>query len=361
MPIPSDHSRLVYRTVAAFAAVYLIWGSTYLAIRVAIDTIPPLLMIGSRFAVAGLVLLGWLRLRGEALPPVRQRWAAAGIGCMLLGLGTGSVAWAQQYVTSGMAALLVTTVPLFMVALDWLWKRSVRPTWRTVLGLALGGLGIVLLVGPRTLSDANHPLVPMLVILMGAFSWSVGSVHARTADLPKNVFMSTALQMAGGGGGLVLVGLLLGEGRALDLAAVTQASFLGWAYLVVFGSFIGFGAYVWLLQNVTPAKVATYAYVNPVVAVVLGWALLDEAVSGLMLVAIVVLVLAVVLITLPGATAKRSIAEAPPDDARSVSASLSSDAIPARAESRYEPPASPKPASTERCASMLRVAPAVAD
>ncbi|MEM8557453.1 MAG: EamA family transporter [Bacteroidota bacterium] len=320
MPITADRSHPVYRTVAAFAAVYLIWGSTYMAIRVAIDTIPPLLMIGSRFAVAGLVLLAWLRLSGEALPSMRQWWVAAGIGCLLLGVGTGSVAWAEQYVTSGMAALLVTTVPLFMVALDWLWKRSVRPTWRTVLGLVLGGVGIVLLVDPSTLADADHPLVPMLVILMGAFSWSVGSIHARTADLPRNVFMSTALQMTGGGLGLVLVGLLLGEGRALDLAAVTQASFLGWAYLVVFGSFIGFGAYVWLLQNVAPAKVATYAYVNPVVAVVLGWALLGEAVSGLMLVAIVVLVLAVVLITLPGATAKRGTSK-PVDDVPSTPAS----------------------------------------
>ncbi|MEM8599381.1 MAG: EamA family transporter [Bacteroidota bacterium] len=321
MPHPTlaaDHSRSLYLTLAAFAAVYLIWGSTYMAIRVAIDSIPPLLMIGSRFAVAGLVLLAWLRLRGETLPSMRQWWTAAGIGCMLLGVGTGSVAWAEQYVTSGMAALLVTTVPLFMVALDWLWKRSVRPTWRTVLGLVLGGVGIVLLVDPSTLSDADHPLVPMLVILMGAFSWSVGSVHARTADLPKNVFMSTALQMTGGGLGLVLVGLLLGEGRALNLAAITQVSFLGWAYLVVFGSFVGFGAYVWLLQNVAPAKVATYAYVNPVVAVVLGWALLDEAVTGLMLVAIVVLVLAVVLITLPGATAKPVASEVQPDHPRSL-------------------------------------------
>ena len=300
MQQPVRQNGAVGMQLVAFAAVYLIWGSTYLAISVAIETIPPLLMLGARFGVAGLVMYAWLRWRGAAAP-TRKQWAiGTWVGSLLLGVGTGSVAWAEQYITSGMAALLVTTVPLFMVLLDWGWKRSAQPGLRTFLGLAFAAVGIVLLVDPATLMQAGgQPLLPILITLMGALAWSAGSIYARTADLPSDPFMSTAVQMTGGGVGLVIGGLLLGEGAALDLQAITWASFYGWAYLLVFGSFIAFSAYVWLVRHVAPAKVATYAYVNPIVAVALGWALLDEPVTGQMLVAIVVLVLAVVLITLP--------------------------------------------------------------
>ena len=284
----------------AFGAVYVIWGSTYLAIRVAVETIPPLLMIGTRFGVAGLLMYGWLRLRGRPAPSRRQWVQAVWIGTLMLGVGTGSVAWAEQYISSGLAALLVTTVPLWMVLLDWLWKGHTQPSARLFTGLALGGLGIYLLVQPTLSTDALAvgPGV-ILLVLLGAFSWSVTSIYAKTADRVEDPFVASAMQMAGGGATLIVVGLLLGEGRALDVAAISQASFLGWAYLLVFGSFIAFSAYVWLNRNVSAAKVATYAYVNPVVAVVLGAWLLDETVTAQMLLAMVLLLAAVALLSLP--------------------------------------------------------------
>ncbi|GAB5519587.1 MAG: drug/metabolite exporter YedA [Rhodothermales bacterium] len=289
--------------VLAFGAVYVIWGSTYLAIRIAVETIPPLLMIGARFGLAGLLMYGWLRLRGRPATSRRQWLQAAWIGTLMLGMGTGSVAWAEQYISSGLAALLVTTVPLWMVLLDWLWKGNTQPSVRLFAGLALGGFGIFLLVQPTLNADALAvgPGVIVLVLL-GAFSWSATSIYAKTADRVADPFVASAMQMTGGGMALIATGLILGEGQAFDVSTITQASFVGWAYLLVFGSFIAFSAYVWLNRNVSASKVATYAYVNPVVAVLLGWWMLDEAVTLQMILAMVLLLAAVALLSLPPQT-----------------------------------------------------------
>lgn len=284
--------------VFAFAAIYFIWGSTYLGILVAIETIPPFTMIGTRFALAGALMYGWLRLRGHH-KPTRSQWGSAALmGGLMLSFGTGSVAWAEQYVPSGLAALLITTVPIWMVLLDWLWKGGQRPSGKVVVGLLLGLVGVVLLVDPVALLESNATaFFPMMLILLGAIGWSVGSIHSRGADLPDNPFLSTAMQMLTGGMLLVVFGLGMGEWNGFDVAAISLRSFLGWSYLVIFGSFIAFSAYVWLLKNVSPARVSTYAYVNPVVAVLLGWALADEVLNLRILIAVILLVSAVILIT----------------------------------------------------------------
>ncbi len=284
--------------LTAFASVYLIWGSTYLAIRVAIETMPPFLMLGVRFGVAGVLMYGWLRLRGGARPSWRQWRTAALIGGLMLFVGTGSVAWAEQYIPSGLAALLVTTVPVWMVLLDWLWNGGRRPGGIIFVGLLLGFAGVVLLVDPVAL--VRHHSVDVsagAVVFIGALAWATGSIHARSADLPVNPFMTTAMQMVAGGVVLMIGGSLLGEWRHFDVSALSVRSFFAWSYLVVFGAFIAFSAYVWLLKNTTVARASTYAYVNPVVAVFLGWALADEPFNLRIFVAVILLVSAVVLIT----------------------------------------------------------------
>jgi len=267
--------------LAAFAALYLIWGSTYLAIRFAIETLPPLLMAGFRFLVAGTLLMAWVRLRGGPRPE-RVHWRNAWItgGLLLLG-GNGAVVWAQQWIPSGLAALLVSTVPLWMVLVDWLWGKGSAPTLGLMVGLLWGMLGVAILVGSAAgdaAAGGASPLAPVaaVVVLGGAFSWAVGSVFARYAGSPPSPGLGTAMQMLAGGTLLTGAGLLAGEAAGVDPASFSLRSLLALGYLVVFGSLVGFSAYIWLLKVSTPARVSTYAYVNPAVALLLGWALAGE-------------------------------------------------------------------------------------
>lgn len=299
-------STFSWKLIAAFAAVYVIWGSTYLAIHFAIDTMPPLLMLGTRFGFAGLILLGFLRLRGEANPSLLQWRNGLLVGTLTLGMGTGAVAWAEQTVSSGVAALIVTSLPIWMVLLEWKWKKGLRPNAFVFTGLALGVVGIVLLVEPAELMGSfSGGSVGVLVILGGSLAWAVGSLQSRDMELPSNPAMSTALQMTMGGFALIVAGLVRGEGPLVDLASITISSWLAWLYLLVFGSLVAFSAYVWLMHNAAPGQVSTYAYVNPVVAVFLGWLLADEPVGGRMLIAALVLVSAVVMITRFGSGKRR--------------------------------------------------------
>jgi drug/metabolite transporter (DMT)-like permease len=286
-----------WAVITAFASIYIIWGSTYLAIRFAIETIPPFIMLGARFGLAGLLMYVWLRLRGAARPSARQWGTATLVGGLMLCVGTGSVAWAEQSIPSGLAALLITTTPMWMVLLDWLWKGGPRPGRTVVFGLLLGLVGVVVLFDPVSLLTSREvdPLAAAAVLL-GALAWAAGSIHGRNAGLPEDPFLSTALQMTAGGAVLAVTGLALGEGRHFDIGAVTAQSFLSWTYLLVFGSFIGFSAFIWLMKHVSAARVSTYAYVNPVVAVFLGWSLAGEVFNTRMAVAVVLLVSAVVLI-----------------------------------------------------------------
>ncbi|MBO6577214.1 MAG: EamA family transporter [Rhodothermales bacterium] len=292
--------------LAAFAAIYVIWGSTYLAIVFAIETMPPLLMLGARFGVAGLIVYAWARAKGIATP-TRTEWKnAALVGTMTLAAGTGAVAWAEQWVPSGVAALLVTTVPIWMVLLEWQWKRGPMPARTVWLGLGIGVAGILLLVNPAELSGGDTGMLyGSIAILLASMVFSAGAILGRDRELPPRPLMSTAAQMLTGGASLTLAGLLRGEWAAVDVAAITTESWLAWAYLMVFGSIIAYGSFVWLMKNASPARVSTYAYVNPVVAVILGWLLGGEELGGRVLMAMVLLLSAVLLITRFGGGRRR--------------------------------------------------------
>lgn len=293
------------RIIAAFAALYIIWGSTYLAILFAIETIPPFLMAGTRFLIAGSVLYAFLRVRGEPRPS-REAWIAATIiGALLLLAGNGAVTWAEQRVASGVAALLVATVPLWMVLIDALRPNGSRPSAVVVFGLLAGFGGIALLVGPG--GDGGVDPVGAAALVLGSLCWAAGSIYSRSAPRPRAPLMGTGIQMLAGGALLVLFGTIRGEWARFDPAGVSATSLLALAYLVVFGSLVGYTAYIWLLGVSTPAKVSTYAYVNPVVAVLLGWAVAGEPLTLRTIVASAVILGAVALITLAGtrATARR--------------------------------------------------------
>lgn len=285
------------RLIIAFAAVYLIWGSTYLAIRFAIETLPPLLMAGIRFMIAGAILYSWTR-RSEASRPAPHHWRHATVigGLLLLG-GNGGVVWAEQRVPSGLTALLIATVPFWMVLLDWVRRDGVRPTGRVVLGLFLGFAGAGLLVGPGEFAGGGRvDLVGAGVLMLASLSWATGSLYSRRARLPESPLLTTAMEMLAGGVLLMVLGLLTGEGARLNLEGLSLRSLLSLSYLIVFGSLVGFTAYIWLLRHTTPTRASTYAYVNPVVAVILGWAVANEPLTARTLVAAAVIIPAVALI-----------------------------------------------------------------
>lgn len=289
----------LWKVVAAYAAVYIIWGSTYLAILFAIETLPPFLMASVRFLVAGGFLYTWTRLRGGERP-LRAHWVAATIigGFLLLG-GNGAVVWAEQRVSSGMAALLIATLPLWMVLVDWLRPGGTRPTGRVILGLVVGFAGLVYLIGPDDAGVESVDRIGAAVLLFGSLSWAIGSIYARTAPRPRTPLLGTGMEMLAGGALLLVLGLAAGESPQVQLAAVSSRSALALLYLIVFGSLIGYTAYVWLLRVSTPARVSTYAYVNPVVAVFLGWALAGESLGARTLLGAAIIVGSVVIITGP--------------------------------------------------------------
>ena len=283
--------------VLAFIAVYFVWGSTYLAIRIAIETMPPLMMLGFRFGIAGLLMVAWLSFRGVDWPTLVQWRSATVAGGLMLLLGTGTVAVALQYVPSGVAALVISTVPLWMTMLNWLWKKGPRPTGLFFVGFVMGLVGVFLLIDPRAfLGTTLEGVIAIIAIAAGSICWAVGSLYGRDADTPKDPFMSTAIQMTMGGVLLCLSGLLLGERLSFGAEMLTMRSVSAWLYLLVFGSFIAFSAYIWLMRNTSPAKVSTYAYVNPVIAVYLGWAFAAEPITPKILIASLLLVSAVVIV-----------------------------------------------------------------
>ena len=277
----------------AFAAVYLAWGSTYLAIRVAVVSVPTPILAGARFTIAGAGMLLALRLRGRAIAPSgRELRALAVVGALLLVGGNGCVVWAERTVTSGLTALIVATVPLWMAGLAALPPARERMPARGVIGLVLGFAGVAVLVGPDL--AGGGPLAGEAAVLVAALSWSCGSLYARRATASVDPLVATGWEMLFGGGLFVLIALAAGS--ATDLHA-TPTSVVALAYLIVFGSWIGFTAYVWLLAHVPAAKAATYAYVNPVIALLLGWWILGERVSLAVAIGSAIIVLAVVLVT----------------------------------------------------------------
>ncbi len=294
MPTAASPSRA--RLVASFAAVYVIWGSTYLAISYAEASIPPLLMAGVRFLIAGALLYGWARLRGAARP-ARVHWRSALIvGGLLLFGGNGGVVIAEQTIPSGLAALLVSTVPLWMALIEGLRPGGRRPNLPVAVGLGIGFAGVALLVGPQAFVGGGSS-VGVLIVVGAAISWAVGSLYSRGARMPESPLMGNALEMLAGGGLLLLVALVTGEGGRLHLDHVTPRSAIALVYLVIFGSLIAFTAYIWLLRHAPVSHVSTYAYVNPVVALLLGIAFNGERLTPLTLLAAAVILAAVVVIT----------------------------------------------------------------
>jgi len=282
----------------ALAAVYIIWGSTYLAIRFAVETIPPFLMVGTRFLVAGAILYGFRRLRGDA-PPLRVEWkAAAVVGILLLVGGNGIVVWAEQYIPSGITALIVGTAPVFMVLIDALRPGGQRPGFKRALGILIGFAGIVILVNPSGMAqDPDRWVVVGLgALFLATFFWALGSLYSRNARLPGSPLLGTGMEMLVGGGCLLVIATLTGEWGRLDLAAISARSLYGLIYLIVFGALIGFVAYTWLLRVAPTPLVSTYAYVNPLIAVLLGSWLAGEALDLRIMLAAAVIVGSVFLI-----------------------------------------------------------------
>ncbi len=285
--------------LAAFGAVYVLWGSTYLGIRYAIESIPPLLMAGSRFAIAGGVLLLVALVRGEGRPD-RTEWGSAALtGLLLIGVGNGGVTWSEQTIPSGIAALVASLVPLWMTLMDWARPGGTRPTYPTIAGLFLGMAGLVVLLG-GDLSGTPEPVgaTAMVVLILATIGWALGSVMASIVRLPRSPITAIGAQMTAGGGALLVAGFVSGEGAEFDLALVTTRSMTAWVYLVVFGSWIGFSAYVWLLRNTSPAKASTYAFVNPLVALILGVWLASEPLAPRTVAAVAIILTGVALIVL---------------------------------------------------------------
>ena len=283
--------------VAAFAAIYLIWGSTYLAIRYAVETFPPLLMMGIRHVSAGAILYGWSRWRGVPSPTWREWVHPALIGTLLFVGGHGSLAWAEQRVPSGIAALLVATLPMWIVVLARMKGTERRLSGRAWAGLVLGFIGVGVLFGPdawRHNQELN--LLSSGAVLFGTFIWAAGTIYMRSVKMPESAVISSGMQMFAGGISLVIAATLTGETSRFHLAAVTGRSWLALGYLIVFGSIIAFTAYSWLHTVASPSRVSTYAYVNPVVAVLIGWALASEPIGIFTVLAMVIILVGVGLV-----------------------------------------------------------------
>jgi drug/metabolite transporter (DMT)-like permease len=301
--------------IIAFGLVYVVWGSTYLAIRVGIESFPPLLLAGSRHLLTGLILYPILRWK-TGVRPTAAHWRMSFItGCLLLFIGNGGVCLAERSVPSGVTALLVATVSLWMVLVDWLRPGGTRPGPRVVAGLLLGFGGLALLVGPKNLGGSGRvDPFGVGILVIASLAWASGSVYSKHAGGPGSPLLGVAMQSLAGGVCLWIAGLLSGEVGSLHLRAISMRSWLAMAYLILFGSMVAFTAYIYILKKSTATRVATYAFANPVVALFLGWLLIGESITLRTVIAAAVILTAVLLvITAPHATpvrAKRQFIEA---------------------------------------------------
>lgn len=283
--------------ILAFAAIYLIWGSTYLGIRIAVETMPPFLMAGVRFVLAGAVLFTFVKSRGADWPTWAQIRDNTIIGIFLLLGGNGLVVYAEQFIPSGITALIIGVSPLFMVLTEWGWPGGSRPTGPTITGLLLGFAGVTWLAAPwEQTGPGALPIGAVFAILAGCASWSLGSIFSRRARQPAPPFMASSLQMLGGGCALLLTAWPHGDFQRFNLHAVSPHSWWAFGYLVIVGSLVAYSTFVWLIKVSTPARVSTYAYVNPVVAVFLGWLIADEPVTTRTIAAAGIIVASVVII-----------------------------------------------------------------
>jgi drug/metabolite transporter (DMT)-like permease len=287
------HGSHAVKLALAFVAIYVVWGSTYLAIRYAVETIPPLVTAGIRHAIAGAIMLTWAWWRG--FRPTRQQWVAGfALGSLFFLLGHGTLHWAEQYVGSGLAALLMATEPIFILALGWMMGQQ-KISGMSALGLGLGVAGVAMLTGVE-LSLKTSSLLGLLAVLLGSLSWSVGVVVSPRLKLPSDALGRTALPTLCGAAMLLIAAGLTGEFQQTHWSSISLRSLFGLGYLITFGSVIAFSSYTWLLQRVPPGLVATHTYANPVVAVVLGWLLAHEPITMRVVLASVAILVAIVLI-----------------------------------------------------------------
>ena len=295
------------KAAIAFATIYLVWGSTYLAIRIGVQALPPALFAGLRFVIAGLLLAGYARLRGQAFPDSRREWLThAVVGLALVAGGNGLVVWGEQWVASNIAALIVASVALWIALLGTLGSQGEPLSRATVLGLALGFIGVVLLLAPHGARFAGGELAGQLAIALASLSWAAGTIYGRRRKPRTPTLMAAAMQMLIGGAALTAVGLIGGETARWSW---DPAGVLALAYLIVFGSCLAFAAYAWLMHEVTPAQLGTYAYINPAIAVLLGAWLLNETLDGRQLLGMSVILAGVVVVT--NAARRRARAAAP--------------------------------------------------
>lgn len=296
----SESSRKLLILVAAFAAVYIIWGSTYLAIKYAIETIPTFIMAGVRFLTAGAVLYAAARMSKGYKRPTAIHWRTAFIvGTLLLGFGNGFVVLAEHYISSSMAALLVASNPFWVVVLGWLFMKRGRPNYKVALGLVVGFFGVAMLVlgGNGDGAGQGSQLTGIVLIIIATVGWAFGSLYGAVAPTSDSNVLASGMQMLAGGFVLLMVSVISGEWNTFDIGSVSAVSLGALVYLTFVGALVAYTAYSWLLQNASPSLVSTYAYVNPVVAVLLGWAIAGEAVTGPMLAGAAVIIASIALIS----------------------------------------------------------------
>jgi drug/metabolite transporter (DMT)-like permease len=298
MPAPtSEHPNHPTILLVSFAIVYIVWGSTFYAISVGIESFPPFLLAGLRHLTAGLVFYPAFRVASREKPTPAQ-WRTTFItGCLLLAIGNGTVSWAEKTVPSGIAALLVATVSLWMVLVDWVRPGGARPAPRVIAGFLMGFAGMALLVGPKHFGNSERiDLVGAFALIGASLAWAIGSIYSRHHPLPGAPLLAVGMQTLCGGGVLCVFAVAIGETRHFHFANVTLRSWLALIYLFIFGSALGFSAYVYMLKHSTAARVATYAFVNPVVALFLGWFLAAEPLSLRTLLASGIILTAVLLV-----------------------------------------------------------------
>jgi drug/metabolite transporter (DMT)-like permease len=293
----------------ALFTVYIFWGGTYLFIHFAVETIPPFFMAGSRYLLAGAILYAWRRLAGDHAPTRGQWLRASAVGLLLLG-GNGLLSLAEQSVASGISSLIIGSVPLWMASMEALRPGGARPNKLGIIGLVIGFGGIALLVAPSLMGgkSINAPLPGVIILLFAAFFWSLGSIYSRIAHLPESVLLATGMEMLAGGIGLFLAGTFTGEWHLLVLANISARSWYAMIYLVLLGSMAGYTAYAWVLRAAPVSLVSTYAYVNPLVAILLGSLFAQETLTVHVLVSAAIIIGSVVLINF----SRRPAAPAPP-------------------------------------------------
>ena len=286
----------------ALITLYIVWGSTYLGIKVAIETIPPFFQGALRFLISGLIILIWQKSSGQAMPTRKQWFSTFIIGTLLLLGGNGLVSWAEQFIPSGIAALIIATVPLWLVIMEAVRPGGIKPTWQAIVGLVIGFIGIFILAGPAEISGSktNLDTFGVVALLFATLLWALGSIYSKSADLPKASMVTTGAEMLMGSIGLMVVSLLTGELHGWDPTGISARSIGGVIYLILIGSIAGFGSYIWLLQNAPISLVATYAYVNPIVAVILGYLFANEPLEPRTWIAAAIIIGAVIFINSKG-------------------------------------------------------------